>query len=128
MTSRSAQRALFVLLIAAFILVAMVFRPLAVSLILAAVLAAALWPLHHRLSCAIGGRESVAASLVIFGLVALIVAPLIWLSVFLINEAAQAMHFIAETLQSEGVEGLISRLPDGVEAFLRNLLAQLPHE
>jgi predicted PurR-regulated permease PerM len=128
MTSRSAQRALSVLLLATFILLAMVLRPLAVLLFLAAVLAATLWPLHHRLSRALGRRDSLAAWIVIVGLVALIVGPLVWLSVFLIGEAMAAMQFIAEALRSGGVEGLISKLPDGVEGVVRRLLDQIPRE
>jgi predicted PurR-regulated permease PerM len=128
MSSRSAQRALFVLLVAALILVAMVLRPLAVALILAAVLAAALWPLYHRLARALRGRTSLAAWLVIVGLIALILGPLVWLSIFLIGEAASATRFIADTLQSSGVEGLISKLPDGLERVVRRLLDQLPRE
>lgn len=110
-TVDSSRRGILVLLIAALVLLAVMVRPLFSALLLAAVLAALIWPLHQRFSQKIGGRVRLSAALWLFGVVTLILGPMVAFVVFAISEAIQGFTFLAETFRSGGMQGLIERLP-----------------
>lgn len=127
-TGASARRALFWLLMANLVLVAWVFRPLAIALFLAMVLTGVLAQSHDRLSRALHGRSRLAATLLLVGVVVLLLGPLIALSAFVVKEAAGALSFVSETVRSEGVLGLIGRLPRPFEKIARQAIEHLPTE
>jgi predicted PurR-regulated permease PerM len=124
----SARRALFVLLIGSLVLVALVVRPLAIALFLAAVLAGALWPLQARLAAWFRGRSALAAGTLIVGVTVLGLAPLVALSTFVVKEGAETMKFVSKTVRQEGVEGLVARLPGPLESATRKVIERLPVE
>lgn len=124
-TVASARRAFLVLLLANLALVAFVFRPLGVALFLAAVLAGALWPAHHYLATLLGKRPRLAASLLMIAVVVLLVGPLIALSAFIVGEASEGIRFVSTTLRTEGVGGLLTRLPDSIEKIVRSAMERL---
>ncbi len=124
-TPRSTQRALFILLLGSLVLVALVMRPLAVAFFLAAVLAAVLWPVQNRLTKMLRGKAKIAAGILVLAVVLLVLGPLVAFSTFIIREGTQAIAFVQNTLQSEGVEGLVSRLPDSLENLARSGLQRL---
>jgi predicted PurR-regulated permease PerM len=119
---RVARRFFTVLLIASTVLVALVARPLATALFLAAVLAGSLWPLQMPLARALGRRRSWAAVLLCLGVVVLILGPLVAFSTFLVKEIAEAVKWISETFRSEGVEGLRGHLPDALDRALTRVI------
>ena len=121
----AARRFLFALLIASFALVAYVAWPLATALLLAAVLAQVLAPLQRRLTGWLRGWRSIAAGILVLAVLFLIVGPLLGLAAFLVKEAAEGVRFVAETVRSEGIAGLIERLPDPLEVYARQLLERL---
>jgi predicted PurR-regulated permease PerM len=123
-----AQRALFILLMASLVLVALVIRPLAIALFLAAVLAGALYPLHRYLSRALRDSPKLAAAILLLAVVVLVLGPLLGLSAFVVKEGSEAARYVNEIVRSEGVEGLVSRLPDPVEKAARATLARIPLE
>ncbi|MBX5484586.1 MAG: AI-2E family transporter [Myxococcaceae bacterium] len=127
-TGRSAQRALLTLVLASLALVAWVMRPLAIALFLGAVFAGALDPTYRRLTRILGNRPRLAATVTVLAVVLLILAPIVGLSAFVVKEAAAGLRFIQETLRSEGMNGLIARLPDSIEGWVRNVLARVPLE
>ncbi len=127
-TPRAAQRTLFILLLGSLILVALVLRPLAVALFLAAVLAGALWPMHHRLSTTLRGKPKLAAGTLVLLVVLLILGPLVAFSTFIVKETTGAIAFVQRTLKSEGVEGLVTRLPDSLENLARKGLERVGAE
>ncbi len=118
---RRARRFFTVLLVGTMVLAALVARPLATALFMAAVLAGSLWPLQKRLQRPLR-RRSIAASLLALGVVVLILGPLVAFSTYLVNEIAQAFQFISDTFRSGGVPGLRERLPDGVDRVLSAIL------
>lgn len=122
----SARRTLLVLMLAALAVVLWVFRPLAVALFLATVLAGALWPLQRRLSAAFGGRGTLSAALLLVGVVVLLLAPLVALSAFIVKEATEAFAFLSTTLRNDGVTGLLAHLPDPIEKLVRQGMDRLP--
>lgn len=125
-SARSAQRALLVLLIASLALVIWVMRPIAIALFLAAVLAAAFWPLHVALTRLFKGRQRIAAGVAVVLVVVVILGPLVGLSAFVVKEGAQGLRFVQNTLRGEGVAGLVRRLPDSLEKPVNDLLQQIP--
>jgi predicted PurR-regulated permease PerM len=127
-TPQSSRRALFVLLVASLLLVAYVFRPLAESILVGAVLAAVVWPVHSRLTKWLRGRSGLAAAIVLIGLVLLVIGPLGALVAFVIQQTVQAVQFVSDALQSEGAEGLLSRLPVGAQDTIRRALGAAPGE
>lgn len=121
----SPRRALFIVLLASLLAVVLVLRPLAVSLFLAGVLGAALWPLQQRMSRLLRGRQNWAAGIILVLLMVLILAPLVALAVFLVRQSIEAVQFISSTLAESGVEGLLQSLPEGIANPLRRLLDRL---
>ncbi|MGQ0506944.1 MAG: AI-2E family transporter [Myxococcaceae bacterium] len=125
-SATAAKRSVLALLGATFILVVLVFQSLATALFLAGVLAAVLAPLHRRLSRLLWSHRQVAAGVMTVCAVAVILIPLVSFSAFVVREASEASKFVAETVRSEGVDGLIGHLPDGVEKLVRGALDKLP--
>jgi predicted PurR-regulated permease PerM len=125
-----ARRFLFTLLIGSLALVAMAFFPLSGALILAAALAAVFWPLNLRLAKRMGKKRgrAVAAGLLTGGLIVLVMGPLIGLSAFLVTEANQGLKFVASTVKSEGMNGVLERLPDPIEKVVRQLIERFVGE
>ena len=113
------------LLIGSLLLVGVVVWPLAEALLLAIVLAAVLGPLHRRLAAKLGGRPQLAAGILVFAVLVLLIGPLIGMSAFVINEAAAGVKFIQETVRGEGVTGLIERLPSPLDRYANEALARL---
>ena len=122
---QAARRFLFVLLVASLVLVGYVAWPLATALLLAAVLAVVLAPLQARLKGWLGGRGTIAAGVLVLAVLFLVVGPLLGLTAFLVKEAADGVRFILETVKSDGVSGLLARLPDPIEAFAGRVLERL---
>lgn len=127
---RAPRRFLFGLLLGAFVLVAWVFKPLLSALMLAAALAALIWPLNVRLARRLGRKRGrpLAAGILTFALVVLVVGPTLALSAWLVKEMNEGIQFIAETARSEGLSGLLHRLPESVQGTLSGLLEPLGGE
>jgi predicted PurR-regulated permease PerM len=127
-TERSSRRVLLIFLLASVVVVGIVFRPLGAALFVAAVLAAALWPIQRWLTRLLRGRKSLAAGLVVASVVLLLLAPLVSLSAFMVKEAVEGMRFVSETVRAQGVEGLVTKLPGWTEGLARKLLERIPME
>jgi predicted PurR-regulated permease PerM len=108
----TARRFFLLLLIAATVLLGAVIRPIAYSLIVAAVLGGVLWPLHQKLAKRMRNRRAPSAALLVFGILILMLVPLAGLSAFVLNEGEQGIEFISDTLRSERVTEWIERLPE----------------
>jgi predicted PurR-regulated permease PerM len=121
----TARRFFTVVLVTTIVLLALVIRPLASALFLAAVLAGSLWPLQKRLLKPLR-RRSIAAVLLVLAVVILILGPLVAFSTYLVKEIAEALKFIADAVRGEGVTawvtGLRDHLPEGVDRLLTRLL------
>ncbi len=122
---QAARRFFFVLLIGSILLVGYVAWTLAGALFLAGVLAVVLAPLQKRLARRLRGRRGVAAGILVLGVLFLLIGPLIGLSAFLVKEATEGAKFILDTVRSEGVTGLLERLPAPVDAWAANVLERL---
>lgn len=125
---RTARSFFFILLFVATALVAAVIYPLASALFMAAVLAGVLWPLHKRLTATLGGRRGLAAGIVVFTVVVAFVGPVVALSTVAVRQASDGVRYISETVRSEGVSGLMAKLPPPVQRTARAALERLPKD
>ena len=122
---RRARRLFLVLLAAATLLVAMVIRPLAGALLVAAVLAGVIWPLHACLARKAGGRRALSAGLLVFALALVLAGPLVALATVLLREGDAGLKYVAQIALSEHASRLLSRLPPSLETLGREALARL---
>ena len=125
-SASSARRFFFLLLAGAALLLGLVVRPLATALLLAMVLAVVVWPVHRRLAACLGSRPRLSASVVVFGVVLLLVAPLAALSAFLVEEGSQGLKFVADLVRSERMTTLLDKLPGPLEKWAAEALAAVP--
>src|SRR4051812_32444797 len=120
-----ARRFFLVLLAIATLLVAIVIRPLASALLVAAVLAGAVWPLHACLANKAGGRRGLSAGLLVFALALVVVGPLVALASVLLREGDAGLKFVSEIAGGDSASRLLSRLPQSLETLAREALARL---
>lgn len=113
------RRALIVLLIASAALVWAVMRPLAESILVASVMSAVLAPVHTPLTARLNGRTAFASVIVVLCMVTLVMAPIVGMSTFVVQQSAEAIVFVTLVLKGDQVDGLIQHLPDAIEAPLR---------
>ena len=124
-SDRSARRFVLVLLVASLLVVGYVAWPIASALLIAAVLTVVLAPAQARLSRWLGGRRAPAAGILVLAVLFLLVGPLLGLATVLVKEAADGVHFIQDTVRSEGVAGLVEKLPTPLDAYARSALESL---
>jgi predicted PurR-regulated permease PerM len=117
---------LIVLVVAAVFLTAVIARPFWEALFLAAVLAAALHGPMEWLAVRLGGRRSVAAAILTLGLLLVVLVPLATLGAVLFGQIADGIQWVREVIQSEGVRGLVDRLPAALQHALEKLLQLMP--
>jgi len=122
---RTARRFFMLLLAATVLLLALVVRPLAGALFMAAVLAGVMTPLHARLAGWLRGRPRLAASMLTLAVVVVIVGPLVALAAFLLKEGSEALRFITTAARSDVVARLVAKLPDSVERIVSDAVARL---
>jgi predicted PurR-regulated permease PerM len=123
-----ARRLLVFLVLAAVALAIVIVRPLWQAFFLAAVLAAALRPVMEWLSGRFGGRRSAAAALLTVAVVLAVVIPVASMGAILVGQVAQGVQWLRETIQSEGVWGLIERLPGPAQRAAREILEAVPQQ
>jgi predicted PurR-regulated permease PerM len=124
-TNPTAQRFLFVLLLASLALVAWVALPVLEALFLASVFAVAMWRLQRRLAARLGGRSQLAAGILVVVFLLLVVGPVIALSAYVAKEVTEGVRFIVEIVRGEGVRGLIEYLPEPFHRLATQAQAQL---
>jgi predicted PurR-regulated permease PerM len=118
-SSQAARRFFFLLLVIVTVLVALVIRPLATALFLAVVLAGVVWPAHLRLTRRLWKRAPLSAGIFVVGIVVLLLGPLVAFSAFAIKEGSDGVKYLNQTLRSQGVSGLVERLPGPVQRVAR---------
>jgi predicted PurR-regulated permease PerM len=127
-TSQAARRFFFILLLLTTVMLALVVRTLASALFLAAVLAGVLWPVHRRLTSWLRQRRAVSAGALTVAVILVLVGPLVAFSAFAVKEATDGLRFVSRTVRSEGVTGLVERLPPALQRVANEALERLPQE
>lgn len=123
-----ARRVFTGLIFLSLLLLALVVQPFAKGFFLAAVLAGTLYGTHKKLTRAFRGRANLSAGLLCFGVIVALLLPLTGLTAFLLTEAADGVRFIRETVNREGIEGLVERLPGPVQRLVENLMERFSVE
>ncbi|MFO0584636.1 MAG: AI-2E family transporter [Anaeromyxobacter sp.] len=126
MPNTHAPRLIVGLLLAAIALALVVVWPFWQALFMAAVLAAALRPAFEWLARRLGGRRGLAAGIATTALLLVVVLPLATFGTVLVQNALEGLQWLREAIDSEGIWGLLSRLPDPVEAFARRVVDAIP--
>jgi predicted PurR-regulated permease PerM len=121
---RAPRRFFLALLLATTVLLAVVVRPLASSLFMAAVLAGVMAPLQASLARKVRGRP-LAAGILVLAVAVVLVGPLVALAAFLLKEGNEALKFVSQAVQSDSVVHLVARLPESLEKLVTEALARL---
>src|SRR5512141_2021628 len=116
-----AQRSLIFLVLLAVALVAALVWPFWVPLTLAAVFSAALQGWMDWLTRLFRRRRSPAALALTLGVLLAVLLPLGGLGAALIREILSGIQWIRGALESQGIEGILQRLPSPIEELARRL-------
>jgi predicted PurR-regulated permease PerM len=121
-----ARTFLLLLLVVSLVLVALIIRPFASALFLAAVLAVTFHPWYSKLANKLRGRRTIAASLITLGLLLALVLPIGALGYIAAREAADTFDYVHQVLAEEGVEGLIRQIPAPFQGWVETIWRQTP--
>jgi predicted PurR-regulated permease PerM len=102
--------------------------PFAAPLLVAAVLAGALYPWNERLAAALRGRRRAAAGLMTVAVLLAIVLPVAWLAVLALQQVGAGIDWVRQAVQSQGVAGLAEQLPEPLDALVGRALTELPSD
>jgi predicted PurR-regulated permease PerM len=125
-TEAAPHRFLVLLVWAAVILTAVLVKPFWTAFVLAAVLAAALRSWNERLARRLGNRRNLAAALLTVGVLLAVVLPVAGLGAVVVAQIVQGVTWLREALESEGILGLVRRLPGSLEPIARDVVDALP--
>ena len=126
MSADPSRRILLALTATALALAALLVWPFWGALLVAAVLAAVLRPGMEWLAARLRGRRHVAAVLITLALLVAVAVPLATLATVLVSEAISGVAWFRAALESEGVAGLLGRLPSTLQPVAGQLLGAVP--
>lgn len=127
MPSEAAPRRFLVLLVwVAIVLTALLVKPFWAAFVLAAVLSAALRTWNEKLARRLGGRRNLAAGLLTVAVLLAVVLPVAGLGAVVVTQVVEGITWLREALESEGILGLVRRLPGSLEPLARDVVAALP--
>ena len=115
-------------MILAFVLLALVIMPVVKELVFAAVFAGMLWPTQVRLTRLVRGRRSLAAGVITFGAVVLLLGPIAALATFVVRDGVDGVQFVSEAIHSDEVSSLVSRLPESARDAVREAIDSVPRD
>ncbi len=126
MSDVHARRLLVFLVLAAVVLTALIVKPFWEALVLAAVLSAALRVPMEWLTVRLRGHRQVAAALVTLGVLLAVIIPIAALGAVLVNQIIDGVQWVRQIIESEGVRGLLERLPGPIEHAAEQLVRAIP--
>jgi predicted PurR-regulated permease PerM len=109
-------------LLAASVLLAMVFWPIWKPLLIGTVFAATLTRWHGKLTALMWNRSYLSAGVMTIGVVLVILGPLAWLLIEAVRQALDAATVARAAMERGGLHGMIRALPDGLENMVRPLI------
>lgn len=124
--ARTGRTVLVILAVVAVGLTGMMVAPFAGPLLVAAVLAGALYPWNERLAAALRGRRRLAAAIVTLGVLTAILLPVGYLAVVALQQVGAGIEWVRQAVQSEGLAGLVAALPDPLDHLVKRALQELP--
>ncbi len=124
----AAKRFFLSLLAISGLMMAMVMRPFAEAVFMAAVLAGALFKLNIRISKKLKNSRAITAGILVFAVIVAVIGPIVGLSAFVFGEARAGLKFVNETVKSEGIQGLLDKMPGPLKKVGVAVLSQLPKD
>ncbi|WP_375757081.1 AI-2E family transporter [Corallococcus exercitus] len=129
MASDQVARRVFVgLILLSILLLCLVIRPFAEAFFLAAVLAGTFYGLHSRLRKRLRGHGNVSAGFIVTGILLALLVPLGGLTAFVVAEVSEGARFVTQTVQKDGMTGLVEKMPSGIRGPVSKLIERLPLE
>ena len=126
--ARTGRFVLYLLAALAVAMVTLMVAPFAETLLLAAVLAGALYPWNERLAAGLRGRRRLAAGLMTLGVLLAILLPVTYLVVVALQQVGAGIEWVRRAVQSQGIAGLVGALPQPIDELARKALAELPDD
>jgi len=114
------------LLIGAAMLVAAVIAPLFRELLVAVVLASALRPVQVWLTKHVRERRGLAAGIITFLVVVIVLGPLAALVALLVRDGAEGVQYLLDTVHSQRVADILGWLPDSAHNAMLDAINDLP--
>jgi predicted PurR-regulated permease PerM len=122
-TTRRFQLVLLLTALALFLYIA---SPFAKPVLVAATLAAVLQRANARLTAALRGRRWASAGLLSAAVVVGIIGPVAYFVTALVRQVVAGVRWVRGALESEGVAGLVERLPEPLRNPAAALTADMP--
>ncbi len=116
------------LMILATVLVMALIYPFAPALFFAAVLSGALFPTTTRLQRRLWGKRKLAAAVVTLVILLAFVVPLGGVTAGVVKLVSDGITWLREILESQGIHGLLERLPGPLESMAERVLVSLPDD
>jgi predicted PurR-regulated permease PerM len=124
--ARTSHAVLVILAATAVALLALVARPFATSLFVAAVLAGSFAPWHERLARVLGNRPGASAGLLTGAVIIAVVGPFSAVGAAVVPQIAAGFAWLRQALQGDGLSAIVRRLPASVQPIAERMLADLP--
>lgn len=117
---------LYLLAGVAVAMLALLITPFAAPLLVAAVLAGALFPWNEQLAVWLRGRRRLAAFLMTLVVLLAILLPVAYLALLALQQVGAGIEWVKQAVQSEGLSGLVTALPDPLGGLVRQAVDELP--
>ena len=121
-----ARRLLVSMLVVGIALTAVLVWPFWVAFFLAAVISATLRSWMEWLARKLRGRRELAAAILTIAVLLAVVLPIALMGTLLVREVLDGIEWVREAFASEGIGGLLRRLPGPLEDAARKLVQAVP--
>jgi predicted PurR-regulated permease PerM len=121
-----AQRLLISMLVVAIALTTVLVWPFWVAFFLASVLAATLRSWMEWLARKLRGRRELAAAILTIGVLLAVVLPIAAMGTLLVREVLEGIEWFRELFASEGLGGILRRLPEPLQEAAKKLIQAVP--
>ncbi len=109
-------------------MLALLITPFAAPLLVAAVLAGALYPWNERLAGWLRGRRRLAAFLMTLLVLLAILLPVGYLGLLALQQVGAGIEWVRQAVQSQGISGLVQELPAPLDGLVERALEELPDD
>ena len=128
MAEQPLPRFFLALMIVATLLLGLVIMPVVTELLLAAVFAGVLWPVQQWLSRRLRGKRGIAAGVITFAVIVLLLGPVAMMVTFVIRDGADGVRFVSDTVHSNDVAALVAYLPANARDVVGEAIERMPRD
>jgi predicted PurR-regulated permease PerM len=124
----AAQRTFIVLIVLAIALLGVIICPFVEAFFFACVLAGTIYPIQRRLTKWLRGRSNLSAGVLCAAVILALVVPVGGIAAFVVKESVDGARFVIQTVQSDGMAGLVEQLPAPMKSVADAVLKRFPIE